>query len=297
MPVVPFIHIRKLCPVLACSAVVAALGVSVTPSASAVPTPTPVRHLRVAALRPGEASMGWREAREAAQTASSAPARLASLSPNMQANSSSPAASGINGMDVSGWQRTVNWSYWRSHGKTFAYVKATEGKGFKNKYFGKQYYGSYAAGMFHGAYHFALPNRSSGYTQASYFVAHGGSWSRDGRTLPGVLDIEYNPYGRTCYGLSHRQMVAWIKSFNRRYTHLTGRDAVIYTTNGWWRQCTGNSTAFHRSNPLWIARYAKSVGTLPGNWSFYTFWQYSASPLDQDRFSSRRSRLVALAKG
>lgn len=248
-------------------------------------------------LHPGEASMGWRESRAPAQPVSKAPARLASLSPNMLASTTSAAASGITGIDVSGWQRSVNWSYWKSRGKTFAYVKATEGKGFKNKYFPKQYYGSYSAGMFRGAYHFALPNTSSGYTQASYFVKHGGSWSRDGRTLPGVLDIEYNPYGRTCYGLSDRQMVAWIKSFTRRYKALTSRDAVIYTTYGWWKQCTGNSTAFRRSNPLWVARYASSVGTLPGKWPFYTFWQYSASPLDQDRFSSGKSRLVALANG
>ncbi|MCO5558244.1 hypothetical protein L7F22_011823 [Adiantum nelumboides] len=35
----------------------------------------------------------------------------------------------------------------------------------------------------------------SGAAQANYFLQHGGGWSDDGITLPGMLDIEYNPNG------------------------------------------------------------------------------------------------------
>src|SRR5437763_3758440 len=73
--------------------------------------------------------------------------------------------------------------------------------------------GSYAIVMIRSSYHFAIPDNSGGATQADYFVAHGGGWSKDGRTLPGALDIEYNPYGATCYGLSHAGMVSWIRAF------------------------------------------------------------------------------------
>jgi len=73
--------------------------------------------------------------------------------------------------------------------------------------------GAFDAGVIRGAYHFALPDRSTGATQANYFVDHGGGWSADGRTLPGTLDIEYNPYGATCYGLTKAGMSAWIRSF------------------------------------------------------------------------------------
>ena len=59
----------------------------------------------------------------------------------------------------------------------------------------------------------------------------------------------------------------------------TTRDAVIYTTADWWKRCTGNTTKFNQTNPLWVARYGtSSPGTLPGKWPFYTFWQYSSSP-------------------
>ncbi|KAL2378165.1 hypothetical protein RJZ90_006202 [Blastomyces dermatitidis] len=43
---------------------------------------------------------------------------------------------------------------------------------------------------------------TNGAEQANYFLAHGGGWSDDGITLPGMLDIETNPNGNQCYGLS-----------------------------------------------------------------------------------------------
>jgi GH25 family lysozyme M1 (1,4-beta-N-acetylmuramidase) len=206
----------------------------------------------------------------------------------------------VYGMDVSGWQGNVNWSGAWANGARFAYVKATEGTGYTNPYFAQQYNGSYNVGMIRGAYHFARPNVSGGTTQANYFVDHGGGWSRDGKTLPGTLDIEYNPYGSTCYGLSATSMVYWIKAFSDQYHARTSRWPVIYTTTNWWSQCTGNLGDFTSTNPLWVARYASTVGALPYAWSFYTFWQYSDSgvfPGDQDLFNGGYDRLQALANG
>ena len=36
---------------------------------------------------------------------------------------------------------------------------------------------------------------------------------------------------------------------------------------------------------------------LPYNWGFYTVWQYTSSPLDQDTFNGAYDRLQALANG
>lgn len=203
----------------------------------------------------------------------------------------------VAGIDVSSHQRNVNWqSYW-DQGKRFAYVKATEGTSYRNPYFAQQYNGSYGIGMIRGAYHFARPNVSSGAVQANYFVDHGGGWSADGKTLPGALDIEYNPYGGTCYGLSAAGMVAWIKEFSDTYHARTGRWPTIYTTTNWWSRCTGNQGDFSSTNPLWVARYAHAPGALPFRWRIYTFWQYSSYPVDQNIFNGRYHRLQALATG
>jgi GH25 family lysozyme M1 (1,4-beta-N-acetylmuramidase) len=204
------------------------------------------------------------------------------------------------GMDVSSHQGNVNWRAAWQHGARFAYVKATEGTGYRNPYFTQQYDGSYRVGMIRGAYHFARPNISSGTRQADFFVAHGGGWSRDGKTLPGALDIEWNLYGRTCYGKTHHGMVRWIKAFSDEYHRKTSRWPVIYTAERWWSQCTGNTGDFTATNPLWMARYASSPGTLPYRWSYYTFWQYADHGVfagDQNTFSASYARLHALATG
>ncbi|MBL1065123.1 lysozyme [Streptomyces sp. 7-21] len=209
----------------------------------------------------------------------------------------SPRAT-VEGVDVSSWQGNVDWPALWDSGVRWAYVKATEGTSYKNPYFTQQYNGSYDIGMIRGAYHFALPNSSSGIAQADYFADNGGGWSRDGKTLPGVLDIEYNPYGSACYGLSDAEMVDWIDDFLTRYYERTGRWAVIYTTDDWWAECTGNYSGFANHHPLWIAEYASSPGTLPAGWSYYTFWQYTSSgPIvgDHNLFNGASDRLQALA--
>jgi GH25 family lysozyme M1 (1,4-beta-N-acetylmuramidase) len=212
----------------------------------------------------------------------------------------SPATT-TSGMDVSAYQGNVNWSAAYSNGGRFAYIKATEGTYYTNPYFAQQYNGSYNVGMIRGSYHFAIPNGGGGAAQADYFVAHGGGWSGDGKTLPGMLDIEYNPYsGGECYGLSQSSMVSWIGAFINEYKAKTSRWATIYTTTDWWSTCTGNYSGFWNNNPLFIARYASSVGTLPAGAPFWTFWQYADSgtfPGDQDYFNGAFDRLQALANG
>jgi GH25 family lysozyme M1 (1,4-beta-N-acetylmuramidase) len=201
------------------------------------------------------------------------------------------------GLDVSGYQGNVNWSATRNNGARFAYIKATEGTSYRNPYFGQQYTGSYNVGIIRGAYHFATPNTSSGAAQATFFVNHGGGWSRDGKTLPPALDLEYNPYGSACYGKTHAQMVAWIRDFASTVKARTGRDMVFYTSTSWWTLCTGNNGSFG-NNPLWIPRYGSSVGALPASWQYQTIWQYAdhgAFPGDQNRFNGDFSRVQAFA--
>ena len=204
------------------------------------------------------------------------------------------------GIDVSSYQGNINWPGIARH-LDFAYAKATEGTYYTNSFFYNQYVGPYNAGLIRGAYHFAIPNNSSGQSQADYFIRHGGGWSADGKTLPGALDIEYNPYGSECYGLTDSQMVSWLHNFANEYAFREHVYPVIYSTTDWWSTCTGNSSGFSSKDPLWVANYSASHGgTLPRGWGFYTFWQYRSSgslPGDQDVFNGAYKQLRALAKG
>lgn len=187
---------------------------------------------------------------------------------------------GIQGIDVSSHQQSVNWQTEWNYGARFAYVKSTEALSYMNPYWESQYTGSYRQGLIRGSYHFAIPNVSSGKTQANYFVNNGGGWSADGKTLPPLLDIEYNPYpelGNTCYNMSASKMVAWIKEFSDTIKARTGRLPAIYSTADWWNHCTGNSTAF-KNHPLHIAHYAQVASpSLPAGWTTYRIWQYSST--------------------
>ncbi|KAI9449736.1 glycoside hydrolase family 25 protein [Lactarius psammicola] len=199
------------------------------------------------------------------------------------------------GIDVSHWQGTLNWNTIKSEGVTWAYIKATEGTSFIDPNFSQNYIGATNAGLIRGAYHFAHPDISSGATQANYFLAHGGGWSGDGITLPGAIDLEGG-----CYGLTHSAMVTWIKDFSSTYHSKTTRYPPIYTTTSWWTSCTGNSASFGTTNPLWIAHWASTIGTLPAGWSFTTFWQYADSgpfPGDQDKFNGDAAGLKRMALG
>ena len=188
-------------------------------------------------------------------------------------------APGVQGLDVSGYQPTVNWPAQYSMGARFAYVKASEGLSYRSPTFAAQYSGSLNAGLMRGAYHFALPSVSTGAAQADYFINSGGGWSPDGKTMPPLLDIEYNPYstlGNTCYNMSAAAMVGWIRDFSNRMLARTGRLPMIYTTAGWWSQCTGNSGAFG-NQPLHLASYSTYVGNVPNGWGTYSVWQYSST--------------------
>jgi GH25 family lysozyme M1 (1,4-beta-N-acetylmuramidase) len=210
------------------------------------------------------------------------------------------SVAGTPGLDVSAYQANVDWSQVSANGARFAYVKATEGTYYTSPYFAQQYNGSYNVGIIRGAYHFATPDTSGGAAQADYFVDHGGGWSRDGRTLPGMVDLEWNPYGSACYGQTAGGMVNWILSFSNEYQARTSRWPVFYTATQWWSQCTGNVGDFSATNPLMLACYCSGPGILPYHWPYQTIWQYASSgvfPGDQDVFNGDYSRVLALANG
>ncbi|NYE96415.1 GH25 family lysozyme M1 (1,4-beta-N-acetylmuramidase) [Psychromicrobium silvestre] len=211
------------------------------------------------------------------------------------------APTGPPGIDVASHQGNVDWNAVKAAGVQWAYVKATEGNYYQNPYFAQQYNGAYDVGLIRGAYTFATPNDSSGANQANYLVDHGGGWSADNKTLPPMLDIEANPYGATCYGLSQSAMVSWLHDFVNTIHTRTGRYPTIYTATSWWTQCTGNSAEFDDS-ALFIASWSSTPGTLPASWSYTTFWQYADSgPLppggDQDLFNGSSAGLLAYANG
>lgn len=212
----------------------------------------------------------------------------------------SPAAAwGPKGIDVSVYQGSINWTEVKAAGISFAYIRATEGSTYRDPDFSANYLNAYYAKVIRGAYTYAVPSASSGATQATYFAEHGGAWSADNLTLPGMLDLEGG-----CYGMSKTSMDSWILSFYNTYKSKTGRDVVIYTSPNWWDTCTGGWSGMSTRSPLYVADWTSaSSPTIPSGFPYATLWQYTdagsvsgiSGAVDRDRFNGSAARLLALA--
>jgi GH25 family lysozyme M1 (1,4-beta-N-acetylmuramidase) len=240
---------------------------------------------------------------------SSVPASERAIAADRQTASVGAAVpDGLAGLDVSHYQKTVDWPGVAANGAKFAYMKATESTTYLDPTFATNYAGSANAGIVRGAYHYGLPDRASGAAQATFFLANGGGWTNDGKTLPPVLDIEYNPYSTAdwagwCYNRTPAEVTAWLTDFVTTVHDRIGRWPVIYTTRGWWNHCTGGDMTVSARSPLWISPVASDAGGPPGmfaGWGAYTFYQWAKSgtfPGDQDVFAGTVAELAVFAAG
>jgi len=214
----------------------------------------------------------------------------AASGPHAAAMRQAVIAGAAQGVDVASFQHpsgdAIDWASVASAGKTFTAIKATEGAYYQNPYLyptakdpAGDLAGARAAGLSVIAYAFGIPNgngsSSSAKAQADYLLSYLGASSA---TVPVMLDIEYNPYGAECYGLTQPAMVTWINGFSNEVITKTGRPPILYSTQDWLATCTGDSTALGQ-DPLWIAHYttAASPAPLPANWTGWGIWQYTST--------------------
>jgi GH25 family lysozyme M1 (1,4-beta-N-acetylmuramidase) len=215
--------------------------------------------------------------------------------------SAAAASAGASGPDVASYQhpsgRSINWASVYAAGKRFVFVKATEGTGYRNPYFAGDWSGSHAAGLMHGAYHFARPSVRAGSAaaQARAFVATAGK-SRSKGDLPPTLDLEVSG------GLGPANLISWTNQWLNTVQRLTGRKAMIYSYPYFWSHNMRGTTTF-RDHRLWGASYGSRPTTFGGAWKTWTFWQYSSTSTvsgiraksDMNTFHGTVAQLRALA--
>jgi GH25 family lysozyme M1 (1,4-beta-N-acetylmuramidase) len=184
------------------------------------------------------------------------------------------------GIDVSHWQGTISWPTVAASGKTFAFLKATQGTGYLDATYATNRSGANANGIPVGAYHFAdvtkTPTQVGGArAEAEWFVANGAFRAGD---LPPVLDIEQNN------GLGTVALTDWVMAWLERVRQLTGIYPMIYTSPGGWNSrfgSDGNVVAQSGYGLLWVAdwRGNASPAVPANNWDGrgWTFWQYTSS--------------------
>lgn len=179
------------------------------------------------------------------------------------------------GIDISHWQGTIDWTKVAAAGKRFAFMKASESTDFVDNTYTSNRAQARAAGLYVGAYHFAQPSSGAGdaVAEADHFIDTATPASGD---LIPVLDLERSG------SLSQTALTAWVKAFLDRVYERAGVRAIIYVSPNFWRTYMGDTTWFGANgyNILWVAHWTTGVApSVPGgNWAGegWTFWQYTS---------------------
>ena len=219
---------------------------------------------------------------------------------------SADAATYAKGIDVSNYQKTINWSKVSGAGYTFAFAKATEGITFVDKFYAGNREGTEGFGMRFGAYHFAQPSGTSAATIISSAIAQADHLvdvaQPQAGELPPVLDLEVTNK------LSVTNLQAWARAWLDEVFARTGVSALVYASPAFWKKYLGDTQAEAAAgNKLWIAHWTSNASpTLPAQkWGglSWLFWQWSnclhvpgitTGCVDGDRFNGPDASLAAI---
>lgn len=173
----------------------------------------------------------------------------------------------IHGIDVSNYQGDFDWKQLSKDKKIkFAYIKATEGSNYKDKYFQKNWESASEAGIYKGAYHY-FTTKSSGIEQAKNFIE---VVPVDKGCLPPVIDIEEADQDVQSF---KKNLTDYINIVEKKYNQ-TPILYVVYST--YEKYIKGNFYGY----AIWI----RDIATFPrlGNDKQWIFWQYCSRGRTKD---------------
>ena len=170
--------------------------------------------------------------------------------------------SSLKGVDVSKWQREVDWDQVRGADVTFAFVKATQDDYRLDPYFSRNWEETKRVGIKRGAYHFFRPSAPV-QGQIDLFI---NTVQLDAGDMPPVLDVEVIDK-RTSGAELRRNMRQWLEAVTQHY----GVKPIIYTNQNFYRRwLQGHFQEYH----FWIARYNVIEPEIHQT-DKWLFWQYT----------------------
>lgn len=187
-----------------------------------------------------------------------------------------------NGIDVSGWQGSIDYRQVANSGIEIVYMKASEGTNFVDPYFNENYTNAKANGLKVGFYHYLTArSNSDAIAEATFFVSTIAGKAPDCR-----LAMDFESFGN----LSVEEINEIGLTFMQTVEKLSGKEMVIYSD-------TSNATNIFQGElanyPLWVAQYEVNEPTENGNWNNWVGWQYTDigeisginGYVDRDRFT------------
>jgi len=190
------------------------------------------------------------------------------------------------GVDVSHFQGDpampqANWNQLASEGRTFAWIKSTEGlnpPGNIDTAWPGNVTNATNAGIINGVYHFARPDNrpttAGAVQEADFFVATAGSAMTPGHLRP-VIDLERGN------ALTTTELTDWVLAFVNEVVALKGPtvEPIVYTTSTFAVGELDNRVA---GLDLWIrANFGDPQTGQPfttGVFSDWAVWQYNVGP-------------------
>ncbi|MCP4438019.1 MAG: glycoside hydrolase [Aureispira sp.] len=161
------------------------------------------------------------------------------------------------GIDISHYQKRIDWKKFKENNLEFVLVKATEGGFYKDSLFQHNWKNLDQLPVVKGAYHFFRP-KVAVQQQIQNFIEAVDLQSGD---LVPVLDIEVTDKVTT--DLIVRDIRIWLQYIENHYN----AKPIVYTYKSFYEQHLKGQI----DNPIWIAYYNRSAATdIP-----WEFWQYS----------------------
>lgn len=179
----------------------------------------------------------------------------------------------VHGVDVSKFNEEIDWVAVNRGGVKFAFIKATEGKDDFDRNLRRNWAGAVAAKIPRSAYHFyyfcATPE-----SQAENYMRR---VPKVLKSLPPVLDVEWNPESPTCVVRPPKEeVVDQITRYLKLIEQYYRQKPIIYTTVDFHRDNLANSEL--SSYQFWL----RSVTAQPRfkyDMRPWVFWQYTGTGL------------------
>lgn len=172
----------------------------------------------------------------------------------------------VHGIDVSEYQKTVNWDKikaLRSHDTrlSFAFIRATMGESGKDDRFAENWRKCKQAGIIRGAYHYFRPYYKPD-EQAAHFLRAAKMTKGD---LPPTLDVEITD--KVSPALLRKRVRIWLEEVEK----VVKVRPILYSNYQFYNDYLDG---YFDDYPCWIAHYsAGRVNMRIGN--SWTFWQYT----------------------
>jgi lysozyme len=196
----------------------------------------------------------------------------------------------VQGVDVSVYQGSIDWTKVKASGRGFGIARVSDGTANPDSTFAANWSGMKAAGVVRGAYQFF---RASVDPTAQANLLLDAIGTLEPGDLPPMADVEVMD------GESGATLVANLATWLGVVKAKTGRTPLIYSAPGFWDALP--NTGQFAGDTLVVANWQVNCPDTPTPWTNWTFWQYAddgsvpgiSGAVDLDEFNGTLAQLQA----